>query len=115
MRGVPIGRSGTTHGLGGVVPTIMLPSVGRYACSSPPPPPSAAGLVHAAVMSGPAALPNRVLAGGGTVERNIEYAIAHPVCEPERQSCTCWNAPPTSFPLATATVAPGMIAETMRE
>src|SRR5437899_2043328 len=77
-------------------------------------PPSAAGLVQAAMFS-PGTLPNRVLVGGGTVERNEAYVITHPVCDAERQSGTCLNVPPRSFPRGTAKVVPSRMAETMRE
>src|SRR5262245_45634078 len=68
--GVSILRSGATQGFGGVVPTIVRPSVERYACKFPDPPPSAAGLVQAAIMPGAVTFPKRVFAGGVTVERN---------------------------------------------
>src|SRR5437764_501617 len=79
-QGVSIGRSGTTQGIGRVVPTIVRPSVERYACKVPLPPLSAAGLVHAATMFGSVTLPNRVLPGGGTVARNEAYEMTQPVC-----------------------------------
>src|SRR5215510_14527380 len=69
-QGVSIGRSGFTHGFGGTVPTIVRPSVDRYACRTPLPPPSATGFVQAAIMLGSVTFPKRVLAGGGIVERN---------------------------------------------
>src|SRR5262245_53362363 len=68
--GVSMGRSGTTHGFLGLTPTIVRPSAARYACRFPLPPVRAVGLVHPATMLACVTLPKRVLAGGGTVERN---------------------------------------------
>src|SRR5580765_1336262 len=87
--GVSTGRSGVTHGFAGVLPTMEVPSFERYACRVPLPPPSAAGFVHAAIMSAPATRPNKVLAGGGIVDRNDAYVITHPVCDDEWHSGTC--------------------------
>src|SRR2546429_583850 len=77
--GVSMVGGGVVHGRGGALPTIKLPVVERYECSTPLPPPSAAGFVHAATISGSATLPNNVLAGGGTVDRNDAYTIRQPV------------------------------------
>src|SRR5262249_25132310 len=68
-QGVLMGRSGVTQGFGGVVPTIVRPSVERSACKTPLPPLSAAGFVQAATKLVSLTLPKRVLDGGGTVER----------------------------------------------
>src|SRR5262249_39664276 len=84
-QGVSIVRSGTTQGFGGLVPTIVRPSVDRYACRTPLPPPRATGFVHAATILGSVTLPNRVLAGGGIVERNDTYVIRQPVSDAEWQ------------------------------
>ena len=113
--GVSIGFSGVTHGFAGAAAVIVRPLRSRYACSSPLPPPSAAGLVQAASMAASGTLPNSVLAGGGMVERNDANVITHPVCDAERQSGTCWNEPPTSFPFGTPMVVPSRIAETIRD
>src|SRR5262245_34872743 len=88
-QGVLIGCSGTTHGWGGVVPTIVRPSFERYACRVALPPARAAGFVHAATIPGSVTFPNRVLAGGGIVERNDTYVITQPVCVAEWQRETC--------------------------
>ena len=80
--------------------------VRRYACSSPLPPASAAGFVHAAAIFASGTLPNSVLAGGGTVERNDAKEMRQPSCDAVRHSGMCWKAPPTSLPFGTARPCP---------
>src|SRR5689334_11276650 len=66
-------------------------------------------------MLGSAILPKRVFDGGADVDLNELYAIRHPVCDAARHNGMCWNAPPTSLPRATGMVAPGRIADTIRD
>src|SRR5262245_49196759 len=80
---LPESSPGTlTHGVSTVLPSahgfncgllvIVWPVASRYACRSAAPPASAAGLVHDPLIAGSGALPNSVLVGGSSVERNAE-------------------------------------------
>src|SRR6516165_12325592 len=101
-----------THGLGFDVPVIVRPSFDRYACSCPLPPARAAGFTQAAAMLASGTLPNSVLAGGGTVDRNDAKEMRHPSCDAVWHSGMCWNAPPTSLPFSTGTTVPIKMADT---
>src|SRR5207249_1932645 len=101
-----------THGFAGGLLVMVRPLASRYACSSPLPPASAAGFVHAATMFSSGTLPNKVFAGGGTVDRNDAYVMTQPVCVAAWHNGTCANVPPTSLPFGTAIVVPSRIAET---
>src|SRR5262245_20988148 len=92
--------------------STIAPLAARYACTGPAPPASAAGLTHAASRPGPALLPNRLVASGGIVARNVAYAIEQCVSLDEPQSLTDAKSPPLVLPAGTCRRAPIRIAET---
>src|SRR5665213_1595055 len=108
-----------THGVG--APPMAL--VGKYGESAPEPPPSAAGFTHRTcrpfvalcadwMLTPCPGIPNRLSLGGWL--GNDEYAITQPDCVGDEHPGIFVKVPPVSRPLATVTLPPSTIAETMR-